>query len=172
MGLFGPSQQEKELLAKETAERLELEKEILKTVKITTGDIKQNYDIVKIVSQLANDRGGLLASASVELAFDHAETKLKIKAAELNCDYVVNTVFNHRIAIGGSKSRPTQVIEVLAYGTAVKTKNASNISRYDNPNHAQVIKENNVDADSNNWVCDKCHEKIDGNFDSCWNCSS
>jgi len=44
----------------------------------------------------------------------------------------------------------------------------------------EIIKAKNinlfpVDTDSHpseDWVCEKCNEKIGGNFDSCWNCSS
>ena len=44
----------------------------------------------------------------------------------------------------------------------------------------EIIKEKNinlfpVDTDhvpGEDWVCEKCNEQIDGNFDTCWNCSS
>ena len=33
----------------------------------------------------------------------------------------------------------------------------------------------NIDSDNNisgeDWICEKCNEKIDGNFDVCWNCT-
>lgn len=53
-------------------------------------------------------------------------------------------------------------------------------SGLNNSKQEEIIKEKNinlfpVDTDSNaseDWVCEKCNEKIGGNFDSCWNCSS
>jgi hypothetical protein len=39
-------------------------------------------------------------TGSPEEAFEDAETQLKFKAAELGCDYVINAVFNQRVAVG------------------------------------------------------------------------
>lgn len=125
MGLFGPSKEEKEAQEKAIKEI----KEKASKVKITTGDIKQDYEILKIVFQLGSDAGGGLGmifgtGGSADSAFDNAEMLLKHKAAELGCDYVINAVFNQRIAVGEKSALGgyNQVIEVFAYGTAVKTK--------------------------------------------------
>jgi len=124
MGLFGPSKEERENAEAEAAVQLEKSK----SVKITTGGIDKDYEILKIVFQLGSDEGGMFGQllgtgGSPEAAFNHAETQLKIKAAELGCDYVINAVFNQRIAVSKSAiGGANQVIEVFAYGTAVKTK--------------------------------------------------
>tara|TARA_X000000368_G_C23038932_1_gene715942 strand:- start:98 stop:475 length:378 start_codon:yes stop_codon:yes gene_type:complete len=125
MGFFGPSKEEQ--AAAEAEAQAQLEKANL--VKITTGDIDKKYEILKIVFQLGSDKGGtwgqlLGTGGSPEAAFSHAETQLKIKAADLGCDYVINAVFNQRVAVGGKSITGdyNQVIEVFAYGTAVKTK--------------------------------------------------
>lgn len=125
MGLFGPSKEEKEKAEKLAKEKIEKSK----LVKVTTGDIKEKYEILKIVFQLGADSGGVFGSllgtgGSPEAAFAHAETQLKIKASELGCNYVINTVFNQRVAVSSQKTVTgsyNQVIEVFAYGTAVKT---------------------------------------------------
>ena len=124
MGMFGPSKEEK--LKAEVEAKAKLEKS--KLVKITTGSIDKDYEILKIVFQLGSDDGGVFGAllgtgGRPEAAFDQAETQLKIKAAELGCDYVINAVFNQRIAVSKSAiGGVNQVIEVFAYGTAVKTK--------------------------------------------------
>lgn len=126
MGFFGPSKEE---LAAKKAETDRLLAEAQK-VKVTTGDIKQDYEILKVVFQLGSDEGGALGQlfgtgGSPSAAFDAAEAQLKIQAHELGCDYVINTVFNQRIAVGGTKTLTggyNQVIEVFSYGTAVKIK--------------------------------------------------
>ena len=124
MGIFGPSKEEK--AAADAEAKAQLEK--AQKVKITTGGIDKKYEILKIVFQLGSDEGGVWGSllgtgGSPEAAFDHAETQLKIKAAKLGCDYVINTVFNQRIAISkAALGGANQVIEVFAYGNAVKTK--------------------------------------------------
>jgi uncharacterized protein YbjQ (UPF0145 family) len=120
MGLFGGNSSSDKQDAKELQEKIS-------RVKITTGDIKQNYEIVKIVFQLGSDQGGAMGSlfgtgGSPEAAFDKAEAQLKLKAFELGCNYVINAVFDHRIAVGKTVSGGgNHVIEVFGYGTAVKT---------------------------------------------------
>ena len=120
MGLFGgKSEVEKQGDS-------ELQEKISK-VKITTGDIKQNYEILKIVFQLGSDQGGAMGAlfgtgGSPEAAFEKAEAQLKLKAYDLGCNYVINAVFDNRIAVSKSAiGGANQVIEVFAYGTAVKT---------------------------------------------------
>tara|TARA_B110000240_G_scaffold33683_1_gene36490 strand:- start:5044 stop:5418 length:375 start_codon:yes stop_codon:yes gene_type:complete len=124
MGLFGPSKEEKE----KAAAKLQADLEASKNVKVTTGGINKDYEILKIVFELGQDQGGLLGMAfgtggSPEQAFENAEAQLKIKAAKLGCDYVINTVFNQRIAVGKTiTGDANQVIEVFAYGTAIKSR--------------------------------------------------
>ena len=123
MGFFGPSKEES--AAKEAAAQAQLEK--AQKVKVITGDLNKKYEILKVVFQLGSDEGGALGSlfgtgGSPEAAFSNAETLLKAKAAELGCDYIINASFDYRIAVGKTAfGNANQVIEVFAYGTAVKT---------------------------------------------------
>jgi len=123
MGFFGKSESEKQADAQAAAEL----QEKLSKVKVTTGGISQNYEILKIVFQLGSDQGGAMGAlfgtgGSPEQAFENAEAALKLKAANLGCNYIINAVFDHRIAVGQSAlGGANQVIEVFAYGTAVKT---------------------------------------------------
>jgi hypothetical protein len=80
---------------------------------------------------------------------------------------------------------------------AIIGKKKSNADRKHNPKKVERIKEEvsnplpvdtsdsvlpfsisptNIDSENNisgeDWICDKCNEKIDGNFDTCWNCTA
>ena len=124
MGIFGPSKEELDKLQKE-ANKLAEE---IAHVKVTTGDIKEDYEILKIIFQLGSDSGGGMGAlfgtgGSPEAAFEQAEMNLKLKAHNLGCNYVINAKFDHRIAVGDAAfGVKNQIIEVFAYGTAVKTK--------------------------------------------------
>lgn len=123
MGIFGPSKEE---LKKQEQERMKLAEEA-SVVKVTTGGISKEYEIKGIVFELGADDGGVVGKlfgtgGSPSIAFERAEQLLKIKAHNLGCDYVINASFDYRIAIGNQSitGGMNQVLEVFAYGTAVK----------------------------------------------------
>tara|TARA_B100000575_G_C23140978_1_gene663985 strand:+ start:2039 stop:2413 length:375 start_codon:yes stop_codon:yes gene_type:complete len=123
MGFFGSSKEDK--AAKEAAAQAQLEK--AQKVKVLTGGLNKEYEVLKVVFQLGSDDGGLggmlfNTGGRPEEAFANAETLLKAKAAELGCDYIINASFDYRVAVSkGTFGGANQVIEVFAYGTAVKT---------------------------------------------------
>jgi uncharacterized protein YbjQ (UPF0145 family) len=124
MGLFGPSGAEREAQQEEAKELLEK----INAVKVTTGDLNMPYEILKVVFKLGADQGSALgkffgSGGRPEAAFDQAEALLKEQAYELGCDWVINTTFDYRVAVGDKDvfGGRNQVIEVFAYGTAVKT---------------------------------------------------
>ena len=126
MGLFG---------AKKTTEELEAEKkeaqqlmDKINSVKVTTGNIDKPHEILKVIFKLGADEGSTLGrlfgqGGTPEAAFEQAEALLKQQAYDLGCDYVVNATFDYRVAVGEKDilGNRNQVVEVFAYGTAVKT---------------------------------------------------
>ena len=102
------------------AQEQELQKKISK-IKVTTGDIKKNYEIETVVFNIGSSDGMLsFIGPSPDSAFRNAEAQLKIQAANLNCDAVIHAQFEHRITVSKGAFGPNQGIEVFAYGTAVK----------------------------------------------------
>jgi hypothetical protein len=126
MGLFGPSAEEKEKRQKEAQATLERAKK----VKVTTGDLNLPYEIIGPVFDLGQDQGGFMGQllgtgGSPYAAFKNSEVGLQSKAAEVGGDYVIHAVFNQRVAVSTQKTVTgsyNQVLEIFAYGTAVKLK--------------------------------------------------
>jgi len=92
------------------------------SVKVTTGDVRWDYEIERVVFNIGADEESFLQTASPQEAMRAAELALKVQAAELKCDAVIHTMFEHRIATGADKllGGKNRVIEVFAYGTAVR----------------------------------------------------
>lgn len=88
---------------------------------ITTGDIHEDYEIIDAVFALDSCQQGLFTGADPNKAFDKVKEGLRKKAESLGGHAVINCQFEYRVAVssggfGGSK----QVIEIFAYGTAVR----------------------------------------------------
>ena len=88
---------------------------------ITTGDIHEDYEIIDAVFALDSCQESLFTVADPNKAFDKVKEGLRKKAASLGGHAVINCQFEYRVAVssgvfGGSK----QVIEIFAYGTAVR----------------------------------------------------
>ena len=92
----------------------------MNNVLITTGDIKEDYEIIDAVFSLDSCQEGLFKGADPNKAFEKVKNGLRQKATELGGHAVINCQFEYRVAVaqgfGGSK----QVIEFFAYGTAVR----------------------------------------------------
>ncbi len=128
MGFFSASKTTEEIEAEKKEAQQLLDK--INSVKVTTGYIDKPHEILKVVFKLGADEGNALGKlfgqgGSPEAAFEQAEALLKQQAHELGCDYVINTTFDYRIAVGAKDilGNKNQVVEVFAYGTAVKTIN-------------------------------------------------
>ncbi len=87
---------------------------------ITTGDIKEDYEIIDAVFSIDSCQEGFFKGADPNKAFEKVKEGLRLKAKELGGHAVINCQFEYRIAVtqgfGGSK----QVVEIFAYGTAVR----------------------------------------------------
>lgn len=88
---------------------------------ITTGDIHEDYEIIDAVFALDSSQEALFKSADPNKAFDKVKNGLRRKAEELGGHAVINCQFEYRIAASpGAFGTTKQVIEIFAYGTAVR----------------------------------------------------
>ena len=87
---------------------------------ITTGDIREEYEIIDAIFAFDACKEGFFKGADPNKAFDKVKNVLRSKCNELGGHAVINCEFEYRVAVsqgfGGSK----QVIEIFAYGTAVR----------------------------------------------------
>ena len=89
---------------------------------ITTGDLKQQYEILDTIFAIDSHASGMLSGANPSKAFEGVKDQLEKECKKLGGNAVINCLFEYRNAqenegLLGSKK---QVIEILAYGTAVK----------------------------------------------------
>ena len=87
---------------------------------ITTGDIKEDYEIIDAVFALDSCQEGFFKSADPNQAFDKVKEGLRKKASELGGHAVINCQFEYRVAVTQGFGGAKQVIEIFAYGTAVR----------------------------------------------------
>jgi len=121
MGIFTSKEERQQKKDEQAAKEREL-KEKLDRVKVTTGDVKREYDIVQVVFNIGASSAGSFGfiAASPEKAFRSAEAQLKYQAMQLGCDAVIHTQFEHRVTVDKGVVGTNQGLEVFAYGTAVK----------------------------------------------------
>ena len=93
-------------------------------VVISTGDLKQEYEILDTIFAIDSHAGGFWSkSVSPSKAFEGVKEQLDKECKKLGGNAVINCQFEYRNALAydgllGNKKK--QVIEILAYGTAVK----------------------------------------------------
>lgn len=87
---------------------------------IATGDIKQNYSIIDTIFAMDSHKEGFLSTADPNKAFEGVKSQLTKKCKALGGDAVINCQFEYRVAVGDGLMSKKQVIEIFAYGTAVK----------------------------------------------------
>ena len=90
---------------------------------ISTGDLKQEYEILDTIFAADSHSGGFFSSSvSPSKAFEGVKEQLEKECKKLGGNAVINCQFEYRNAVtekgimGGSK----HVIEIFAYGTVVK----------------------------------------------------
>lgn len=99
--------------------------EQLAAIKVTTGDVKWDYEIDRVLFSIGGTSGSFgFLPPSPDVAFRRAELALKEQAAELGCDAVIYAQFEHRITVDQGLLGPNQGVEVFAYGTAVRRKHS------------------------------------------------
>ena len=92
----------------------------MNNILITTGDIKEDYEIIDAVFALDSCKEGFFKSADPNDAFDKVKNGLRKKAGELGGHAVINCQFEYRVAVAQGFGGAKQVIEIFAYGTAVR----------------------------------------------------
>ncbi len=92
----------------------------MNNILITTGDIKDDYEIIDAVFALDSCKEGFFKGADPNKAFDKVKDGLRKKASELGGHAVINCQFEYRVAVSQGFSGSKQVIEIFAYGTAVR----------------------------------------------------
>lgn len=84
---------------------------------VITGDLHEPYKILDTVFAGGSAKEGWLSGADPSAAFTSVKEGLRESCKKLGGNAVINCQFEYRVAIAGNK----QVIEIFAYGTAVKT---------------------------------------------------
>ncbi len=88
---------------------------------ITTGDIKEEYETIDAIFALDSCKEGFFSLADPNKAFDKVKNVLRKKCNELGGHAVINCQFEYRVAVSqGFITGSKQVIEIFAYGTAVR----------------------------------------------------
>jgi len=89
---------------------------------ITTGDLKEDYEVIDAVFALDSSQAGFLSGADPNKAFEKVKNALRAKASELGGHAVINCQFEYRVALAQGLVGSKQVIEIFAYGTAVRLR--------------------------------------------------
>lgn len=91
-------------------------------IKVSTSSINQQYEVVDIIFAFDSHKEGFLENgADPTKAFVKVVNRLRSICADLGGDAVINCQFDYRYAVGSSLvGNAKQVIEIYAYGTAVK----------------------------------------------------
>jgi uncharacterized protein YbjQ (UPF0145 family) len=91
-------------------------------VMLSTGDLKDPYDIVDVVFAYGSSGEGFLKTANPLEAYAKVAEQLRNRAAKAGANGIVHAAFDYRTAAGTGCSSGKQVFEVFAYGTAVKIR--------------------------------------------------
>lgn len=84
---------------------------------LTTGDVKWQYEIIDTIFAIDSHKDGFWGTgADPNKAFAAVKEKLRQTCQKLGGKAVINCQFEYRNAMDGKK----QVIEIFAYGTAIK----------------------------------------------------
>lgn len=92
----------------------------MNNILITTGDIKEDYEIIDAIFALDSCAEGVFKGADPNKAFDKVKDGLRKKANDLGGHAVINCQFEYRVAVSQGLMGSKQVIEIFAYGTAVR----------------------------------------------------
>ena len=87
---------------------------------ISTGNINTSYTIIDTIFAMDSHKEGFLSSADPNKAFEGVKSQLAKKCSSLGGDAVINCQFEYRVAVSDGLVSKKQVIEIFAYGTAIK----------------------------------------------------
>jgi len=94
---------------------------------LTTGDLEVPYEPIDAIFAIGSHTyGGLFGSgADPNQAFDGVKRQLRRVCHKRGGDAVVHCDFEYRVAVSSALIGTHQVVEIFAYGTAVRTKRIS-----------------------------------------------
>lgn len=93
----------------------------MNNVLITTGSINVDYEIIDAIFAIDSCKESFFRGADPNVAFERVKWSLKNRCSALGGHAVINCQFEYRIASApGAFGTSKQVIEIFAYGTAVR----------------------------------------------------
>ena len=90
-------------------------------VLVITGDLNMNYQIIDSIFAIDNHKEGWITGADPGKAFVGVREQLRKKAKKLGGNAVINCIFEYRVAVQSGLIGSSQVMEIFAYGTVVRT---------------------------------------------------
>lgn len=90
---------------------------------ITTGPINCDYTIIDTIFAVDSNKQGFWSGVDPNKAFEGVKLQLTKKCQALGGDAVISCQFEYRNALAEGAFSKKQVIEIFAYGTAVKLNN-------------------------------------------------
>ncbi|MBR4262086.1 MAG: heavy metal-binding domain-containing protein [Bacilli bacterium] len=92
----------------------------MNNILITTGDIQEEYEVIDTIFAVDSCKESFFNGADPNKAFNKVKETLRSKANELGGQAVINCQFEYRNATAPGFVGSKQVIEIFAYGTAVR----------------------------------------------------
>lgn len=93
---------------------------IMDGVIISTGGVNKDFDVIDTVFAMDSHKAGFFKGADPNQAFEKVKQILVEKCKALGGNGVLNCQFEYRVAVEEGFTGAKQVIEIFAYGTAVK----------------------------------------------------
>ena len=87
---------------------------------VVTGDLNQDYQILDSIFAMDSHKESFWKMADPSKAFEGVKGQLKKKAGAIGGDAIINCMFEYRVAEADGFMGKKQVMEIFAYGTAVK----------------------------------------------------
>ena len=89
-------------------------------VLVITGELNTDCQIIDSVFAMDSSTEGLFSGADPGKAFAGVRRQLRETAISLGGDAVINCIFEYRVAVSQGLMGSKQVMEIFAYGTAVR----------------------------------------------------
>ena len=92
----------------------------MSNILVVTGDLNQDYIILDSIFAMDSHKESFWKMADPSKAFEGVKGQLKKKAGAIGGDAIINCMFEYRVAEADGFMGKKQVMEIFAYGTAVK----------------------------------------------------
>lgn len=91
-----------------------------KFIPTSTGDLGHSYQVIDTIFAIDSNKEGFLSGADPNIAFNGVKEQLRRKCASIGGDAVIFCQFQYRVAVDTGLRGTKQVVEIFAYGTAVR----------------------------------------------------